>query len=195
MATGENIFAMQIRYQVRTGPSSAQRLEVGPAALKSLSLAFERGGGAIREAGRWVAPYVLTVLEDFSKRQFRGHGLGPNRGKWAPLTDAYARWKAKHYPGKPILERTGALKESLTNAGDVNALREERPTGISYGSRIQYGHYHQLGTIYMVDRPLFDFDARFERKLRAGVLKGVRDALRDFGAEQTMADRIRGEDS
>src|SRR5688572_696289 len=31
-----------------------------------------------------------------------------------PLNPVYAAWKAKHFPGKPVLERTGRLRDSLS---------------------------------------------------------------------------------
>lgn len=76
------------------------------------------------------------------RQQFASEGAYASGG-WAPLSPAYAAWKARHYPGKPILERTGALKASLT----------ERPFGIEVletgfmvvGSHVDYGAYHQRG--------------------------------------------------
>jgi hypothetical protein len=34
-------------------------------------------------------------------------------GKWADLTEAYAKWKDEHYPGRPIGVLTGALRSSM----------------------------------------------------------------------------------
>lgn len=76
------------------------------------------------------------------RRQFASEGKYASGG-WAPLSPKYARWKARHYPGKPILELTGDLKKSLT----------ERPLGIEVilprrmviGSTIPYGEHHQHG--------------------------------------------------
>lgn len=190
MTTERNIFAFQLRYQVRSGRGVA----VGPAAMKSLTLAFERARGNISQSGRWIGRHVIAALEQFEQRQFKAQGLGPNRGRWAPLTDDYAKRKRAQYGNQPILVRTGALRASLTSGESADALRVATPERISFGSRIQHGHYHQLGTVRMVDRPLFDFDAHFERKLRAAVLRGVRDALRDAKVEaDLLEDRIRKE--
>ena len=75
-------------------------------------------------------------------RQFASEG-GYGSGGWTPLSPVYAAWKARSYPGKRILQRTGALFDSLTR----------RPFGIevltakamTVGSGIDYGKYHQAG--------------------------------------------------
>lgn len=75
------------------------------------------------------------------RRQFAGEGTFS--GGWSPLSPRYARWKARHYPGKTILRRTDDLWRSLT----------ERPFGIDIiekqtmviGSDVEYGAYHQAG--------------------------------------------------
>lgn len=79
----------------------------------------------------------------FEERQFSSQG-GYGSGGWSPLSPRYAAWKAKHYPGKPILQRTGELKASLTS----------RPFGIDevdlktavFGTGLPYSAYHQHGT-------------------------------------------------
>lgn len=76
------------------------------------------------------------------RRQFDSEGAYGSGG-WPALSPKYAAWKARHYPGKPILEREGDLRASLT----------ERPFGIEViepgfmvlGSGIDYGRFHQAG--------------------------------------------------
>lgn len=76
------------------------------------------------------------------RRQFKSEGAYGSGG-WAALSPRYAAWKARAYPGKPILEREGNLVESLTR----------RPLGVEVieagfmvlGSGIDYGRYHQAG--------------------------------------------------
>jgi phage gpG-like protein len=55
----------------------------------------------------------------------------------------YAAWKEAHFPGKPILERTGDLVSSLTNPNDPNTVRVEARKTLTLGSRIPYAIYHQ----------------------------------------------------
>lgn len=97
-------------------------------------------------------PVWEALADRFAKveaRQFDSEG-GYGSGGWPALSPAYAAWKARHYPGKPILERTGALRASLT----------ERPFGIeviehgsmTLGSGIDYGKYHQAGGDHLPQR-------------------------------------------
>lgn len=104
------------------------------------------------EAARDARPVWEQLADRFAqlnRRQFDSEGAA-NSGGWAPLSPAYAAWKARLYPGKPILERSGDLRASLT----------ERPFGIevidagamALGSGIEYGRYHQAGTDRMPQR-------------------------------------------
>lgn len=75
-------------------------------------------------------------------KQFRSEGAHGGAA-WAPLSPQYGAWKARHYPGKKILEREGDLKRSLT----------VRPFGIEVlehdfmlvGSDVEHGQWHQRG--------------------------------------------------
>jgi phage gpG-like protein len=61
--------------------------------------------------------------------------------KWQPLSADYAEWKRKHFPGQPILVRSGDLKRSLTEDG----VRELRPQYLVFGSDVPYSGFHQRG--------------------------------------------------
>ncbi len=91
-----------------------------------------------------------TSLDDFSnvfekcaddfystmKRVFATEGkeLGT---PWRPLTESTKAAKESEYPGKGILERTGALKQSLTNRNDTNAICEVGPTSLKIDSQVK----------------------------------------------------------
>lgn len=88
----------------------------------------------------WEA--MARSFREVQARQFNSEGSFGSGG-WAPLSPAYAAWKAKRYPGKPILVRTGALKESLTRRPfGVEELEEQF---MVIGSDVEYGAYHQSG--------------------------------------------------
>ena len=82
------------------------------------------------------------------ERSFKAQGL-PDR--WVPLSPRYAAWKRKHYPGKKILERTGALKAAMTGSGP-GAVRVIGHRSAEFGTDIPYARYHQSGTRYMPRR-------------------------------------------
>jgi hypothetical protein len=115
----------------------------------TLSFDFYGDQQVERTLDRWEAnvidatPAWDAIVDDFVKierAQFRTEGRRGSGG-WAPLSPRYARWKATHYPGKPILQREGDLVGSLT----------ERPLGIevilphylAMGSDVEHGEYHQ----------------------------------------------------
>lgn len=90
------------------------------------------------------------ITEGFVKRE----GLWFSRqgeGTWPPLSDAYRDWKLKHYGSRPLLVRTGDLKESLTDPH--KAVLAETDHMLVLGSNVEYAPFHQDGTQKMPARP------------------------------------------
>jgi phage gpG-like protein len=98
-----------------------------------------------------VADYrpIWPVIEDdfyaMEKEQFETEG-GAGGEHWVEPSPEYEGWKEAHYPGRPILERKGDLKRSLTNANDPNTVRIEQRKTLTLGTRIPYAIYHQTGS-------------------------------------------------
>ena len=110
---------------------------------------------------------IWPMFEDLfyaqEKRQFQTEG-DEGGDHWKELSPVYADWKEAHFPGKPILQRTGDLYASLTSRTDPNAVcREERKT-LTLGSRIPYAIYHQRGTSKMPARPEIQLNEGFKRE-------------------------------
>jgi phage gpG-like protein len=63
---------------------------------------------------------------------------------WQKLTRRYDAWKEQHYPGEPILRRTGLMQDAsyIHTRGDKFLVTSTR-----------YGAFHQFGTSRMVARP------------------------------------------
>lgn len=131
----------------------------------------------------------LTVpLTEIGVRLIRSIGVQfATEGAWAgspwrPLTDKYAAWKEQHYPGRPILVASGAMRSSMLNPG--RGLRI-LPTRLLYSPESDVAIYHQEGTDRMVARPmvelplveLHEFDRIFVRWLR-GLERGPMWGLR-----------------
>lgn len=94
------------------------------------------------DAARDATPAFVDLRDLFVSAmdsQFDSEG-GYGAGGWAPLSPRYAAWKQQQYPGRGILEATGALRDSLTTSLDVN---EVGPRSMTVGSRVRYGRYHQ----------------------------------------------------
>jgi phage gpG-like protein len=102
-----------------------------------------------RTLARFSAGDLRPVWEELAGRfasvegrQFRSEGRYGSGG-WAPLSADYAEWKHAHYPGKPILERTGRLVASLTRRPfPVEVIT---PASMTIGSDVDYGEFHQRG--------------------------------------------------
>lgn len=87
-----------------------------------------------------------AIADDFARierRQFATEGRYASGG-WSPLSPRYAQWKARHYPGKPILEREGDLMTSLTQR--PFGIEVITPTDLWMGSDVDYGRHHQRGS-------------------------------------------------
>ena len=90
--------------------------------MPNLRFAVEDRGGAqalehLRRAVSDLRPAWAQIIEAFKVQQrelFAGEGR--EAGGWEPLDPAYARWKAKRFPGRGILQRTGKLAAAATGA-------------------------------------------------------------------------------
>lgn len=74
--------------------------------------------------------------------------------RWAALSAQYAAWKARNFPGRGILERTGLLREGLTQRGGRYQVRRMDATTLELGTSAPYAQFHQHGTGRMPRRRL-----------------------------------------
>ncbi len=153
--------------------------ETGEPALQSFRAAFERAGDELRDFGRHTFPRLVPVFEDAVRRQFDARGKGPAAGQWKPLSPSYEKWKARAFPGMPLMERTGDLREALTDASSSMAWREWSASEFSFGTAgVPYASYHQTGTGRLPARPVFDFGSDFDSELTSALQLGIVDAMR-----------------
>jgi phage gpG-like protein len=121
---------------------------------------------------------VWPIIEDdfyaLEAAQFKSEGAEGGE-KWPELSAGYAGWKEAHYPGKPILQRTGDLVASLTSGSDPNAVKREERKTLTLGSKIPYAIYHQSPKPRRVlpRRPEIMLPADFKRQ----VMKYLHDFL------------------
>lgn len=163
---------LQVEYQVGGGAAEPT--------LARLTTALERAGAEVANVGKHILPKLLPVLEQGAAAQFDAEGAGPVAGPWAPLSARYAEWKAQHYPGQPILVRTGALRAALTSGTAQGALRDVGDDSLAFGTDgIPYASNHQTGTGRMPARPPFDFGPATEEAMQAAAMAGVRAAVRE----------------
>ena len=107
-----------------------------------------------------LAPIVAEAADNI----FASEG----RGGWPQLSEAYARWKARNFPGKGILDLTGAYRNAATQIGAPGNVITTTENSLTYGVEgLDYPVYHETGTDRMPARPVFDLLAEDEELFRA----------------------------
>jgi len=121
---------------------------------------------------RPIWPLIYGEFQAEVKGQFETEGA-QGGAAWAPLSGAYSAWKVRTYPGKPILERTGDLKRSLTERDAPGAVFRPEPRQLTMGSDVPYAVYHQKGTGKMPARPEIELTEKWKRE----VMRNLQDYL------------------
>jgi hypothetical protein len=65
-----------------------------------------------------MSPVFKEFLNEYKEiiaQNFESRGKIMERERWAQYTPIYLAWKQKHFPGKPMLEITGDLKNAALN--------------------------------------------------------------------------------
>ncbi len=160
-----------------------------PELFQRMQVAFSRAGDQVAQLGTYVYPKMVPVFEEEERAQFAAEGSGPNRGAWKPLSEAYAAWKAGHYPGQPILRREGNLYEALTSSSSPFAMRTFDQADFDFGTAgLDYASYHQSGTSKMSARPPYDFTEHLEQELERASLEGFREAVKASGLDEFVTE-------
>ena len=149
--------------------------------------------GAMGEMKKWgERPFdggaALCIRKDWMTRigkafSSKGGSIGY---KWKPLSPAYAAWKGRHFPGRPLLVLRGPMKQSLTEESSRNAIFNRKGgRQLILGTRITYAKFHQYGTQYpsgktrMVARPMFKVDQGLVNAWAKEMAKDVKLAEKD----------------
>ncbi|NUP99211.1 MAG: phage virion morphogenesis protein [Armatimonadetes bacterium] len=96
-----------------------------------------------------LRPAFEAMAADWSttmQRKFESEGAheagtdeaGTPNPPWEPLSARYAAWKARHYPGMPILQRTGALRQAA-----VHPQTDITADSLTLTVDVPYAIYHQ----------------------------------------------------
>lgn len=119
--------------------------------------------------------YRKEVGAIFDKKQSRGDGQ-----RWAPLSERYAEWKEKYFPGKPLLVRTGALKDSMTTQGATGNISLIGKVSATFGTSISYGIYHDSNKPRKGKLPRRNFSEPSERRMKIWEGQIERDIIHNF---------------
>lgn len=110
---------------------------------------FTRFASSMTDLQPLVEELTTLVWEKIRQGfETEGAATGPI---WAALSSSYSEWKRKNYPGKQILQRTGALYDSIE--------KEVGPTKGEVGTGVPYAIFHQTGTSKMPARPIIRLKA------------------------------------
>jgi len=135
--------------------------------LESFALTLDRFRENIQDAlpaFEAMADHQAAV----NTKQYNSRG-GYASGGWAPLSPAYAAWKTKHHPGKPLMELSGDLRDSLVKR--PFGIDEVTGQGMVIGTQVSYASYHQHSTPTMPARPLFGEPQGVDTKVFAKILQ------------------------
>lgn len=95
---------------------------------------------------RWLWGTLTDLFTEKEKQWFRSGG----QGAWPALSPAYAAWKARVYPGRPVMVREGDLRDQLTQP--AKAVVAQTDEVLFLGTTLPYAAFH-LGGPKMPARP------------------------------------------
>ena len=121
----------------------------GPLRFPSILAQFS---GRIADWRRFWAEVFIPRYLDKIQQNFQTEGELSRRAGWPSLSPRYAAWKARHFPGTLILERTRRLRNSLSfsGLGGSDMLLEARPTSLRLGTKVPYARFHTWDRPFMV---------------------------------------------
>jgi len=122
---------------------------------------FNRGIDRVTD----LRPVFEEIRDDFYKVEERNFKRGGYPQKHTALSPAYAAWKAKRAPGKPIMTLTGRLADSMTGGGSRrDTIDKRRKKYAEFGSKVPYAHRHQMGTLGMPQRRFVQLTEAVKRR-------------------------------
>lgn len=106
----------------------------------------------------------LTPAWDVLEERFTGYEArwfaSQGDGQWPQLSKTYREWKARHFPGKPILQREGELLASVTKP----SISVKEPSFAIFGTDDPKAPAHQRGEGHLPVRRVIDLDEEERRE-------------------------------
>lgn len=150
--------------------------------VEVLNRAFNRIDQQVSDF-RSLWPEVARTFYAIERAQFASEGGRGASGKWKPLSPAYARWKAIHYPGEPILRLEHPLVESLTSFDGADSVFRPESDQLTIGTKTPYAQAHQRGGGHLPARPPIDFTEQDKRDIQKSIQRGLIQFVRSIGFE------------
>lgn len=149
--------------------------------IPKLDRAFNRVDRFINDF-RNMWPGIVDIFYAAEERLFSTEGSSGASGKWAPLSQAYAKFKAEKFPGMPILQREQDLMESLTNPDAADAVFRAEKFELTLGTRDEKAHAHHRG-IGVPARPVISLSERDKRAMQKSIQAQLVQFTRECGFE------------
>ena len=134
----------------------------------------------LRFSGRATnaAPAFAMIADDMREiidKQFETEGKRSSGG-WAPLALSTIDSKARAGLDPRILHATLDLRRSLTEKDDSAHFEHITPVSLTLASQVEYGKYHQTGTLKMPRRRPVEFTEvdrqHFVKTLQRWIVEG-----------------------
>lgn len=138
------------------------KLTIDSQSLADLQKAMTDLGSRISDL-RWLWPDLAGEFYRREQAWFAAEG----EGTWAALSEQYAKWKARYYPGQPLMRLTGNLSRSLISRTSADAVFEPEARSLTLGSNVVYARAHHYGypERKLKARPLIDIDQATEAQM------------------------------
>lgn len=120
-------------------------------------------------------PAITKRFYDIERAQFASEGARGASGKWRALTPAYARFKARKFPGQTILKATNALFESMTSFDGLDSIYRPEKTQLTIGSKALYAMAHQR------TRPIISLTEADKRDMQKDIQRQLVEFTRNTG--------------
>jgi hypothetical protein len=134
---------------------------------------------------------VADHLRDVVGEQFETEGMHGLGSKWTPLNPGYDKWKRQHYPGAPMLVRSGAMREAFLVDGTRELTSDRLLWGITdqtndEGERIgEYARAHQTGRGVVPQRKIVALGSMDRRQIDRIFVEWLHRVRRElFGAQR-----------
>lgn len=123
--------------------------------------ALERIKSLADGGGKIVLPGLMDDIGKYMTEYAANEGMASQGGvfdaTWPRLSQKYAVYKAKKFPGRSIMERSGKLKDSWGyNAGETN---------VDLGNNTKYWVFHQGGGQHLPKRILISINDTNKKKI------------------------------
>ena len=132
---------------------------------------------------RNIWPKVAQEFYAIEVEQFESQGAHGASGRWAPLSPAYAKFKAVAFPGQPILRAENLLFESLTTADGLDSVFRMDAQELTIGTRREGATAHQRGSGRMPARPPISLTEADKRRIQKSIQAGLIQFTRQAGFE------------